>query len=528
MKVFFYIALFGFSFILIAIGITGIPHAEQSPLWSMSLNHSDNGTTYSTTYDKNKVTESFGVSIYPGPERQHESNQTALRRIDPDEPFEGYLWVNNQMTKDSDFLVFGLLDYQQIPFVFNNSGSGIHHTIHMAPFRESFFPFRLPPMTEGSHDFEIFLVMKPDMHSLNESFRLSTDQALLGSRRVNIIVGNASVFSAPSLNEYDGPAISCGSDYVLNDGLLVTAKPCDTRALLSANVTPDGLFDYSINVAADNHYPISIAIVPLLDYYQVPLAKNTNDRVAFLNLNSGEKSAIPANVVVPKDEGVHELMVLWIPRPYHSIDDDARSVAQYHQWPWSEPSIRVGLDVRSGFPAPDRATSGVYPPLVSAGNDTISISPVNNHTAGEIFAINGTTTLPTGKTLVIDIEAVRLHPAPSHEPPQNTTALTGQTTTEKYPDGITRWSFVVASASLIPDDYTIRVTSFEPPIIESSADFTLQSRNGTTPGICQTADETGHPPTPSSPQPAVPAPFPVIVTVTALCILGVYSRVFRK
>jgi hypothetical protein len=117
---------------------------------------------------------------------------------------------------------------------------------------------------------------------------------------------------------------------------------------------------------------------------------------------------------------------------------------------------------------------------VSAGNDTISIGPVNNLTAGEIFSLNGTTTLPAGKTLVIDIEPVRLHPAPSREPPQNTTAFTRQTITEKSANGITRWSFVVDSASLIPDDYTIRVTSFEPPIIESSADFTLQSRNETT------------------------------------------------
>lgn len=170
----------------------------------------------------------------------------------------------------------------------------------------------------------------------------------------------------------------------------------------------------------------------------------------------------------------------------------------------------------------------LFIPTVSAGNDTISISPVSNHTAGDIFFLNGTTTLPAGKPLVIDIEPVRLYPAPSHEPPKNTTAFTGQTTTENSPDGITRWSFVVDSASLIPDDYTIHVTSFESPIIESSVDFTLQSRNGTQSGKYPTADETDHPPTPSSPQPAAPAPFPVIVTVTALCILGVYSGVFRK
>ncbi len=170
----------------------------------------------------------------------------------------------------------------------------------------------------------------------------------------------------------------------------------------------------------------------------------------------------------------------------------------------------------------------LFIPLVHAGNDTITIHPPGNHTVKEVFFVNGTTSLPAGKILVIDIEPVRLHPAPSHEPPKNTTALTGQVITEKSDGGISRWSFVVGSASLIPDDYMIRVTSFEPPTIESSADFTIQPQNGTKPGIDQTADESDQLPSPSSPQPAAPAPFPVTVTVTALCILGVYSRVFRK
>jgi hypothetical protein len=127
----------------------------------------------------------------------------------------------------------------------------------------------------------------------------------------------------------------------------------------------------------------------------------------------------------------------------------------------------------------------LFIPLVHAGYDTITIHPPGNHTVEEVFFVNGTTTLPAGKTLVIDIEPVRLHPAPSHEPPKNTTALTRQVITEKSTGGISQWSYVVGSASLIPDDYTIRVTSFGPPTIESSADFTIQPQNGTNPGTDQ-------------------------------------------
>jgi hypothetical protein len=348
-KKFFVLALFGFSFILIAVVISGVPHIEGPPLWSMSANTSGNSTVYSTTYDENKVSESFGVTILTGPMKQNETGQTALRRIGADKPFEGYLWVNNQMAQDNDFLVFGLLDYQQIPFEFNHSGSvGVHHRIHLAPYEESVYPFVLPPMADGSHDFEIFLVMKPDIHSLDDSARLATDQALLGSRRINIIAGNTPGFSSPIINNYDGPTVSCGPAYVLNDGLLVTKKPCETKALLSSRAAPGSAYDYSINIAADNNYPVSVAVVPLLDYSQIPLAGNTKDRVAFFNLSAKEKLAVPANVILPPDDGLHELLVLWIPKPYDSLDEDAMSVREYRQWPWSEPGIRIGIDVRQG------------------------------------------------------------------------------------------------------------------------------------------------------------------------------------
>jgi hypothetical protein len=60
-------------------------------------------------------------------------------------------------------------------------------------------------------------------------------------------------------------------------------------------------------------------------------------------------------------------------------------------------------------------------------NPFISINPIGDHEAGKTFTINGSTSLEAGKTLVIDIEPSRLHPAPSSEPPQNTTSLTGRT-----------------------------------------------------------------------------------------------------
>jgi hypothetical protein len=150
----------------------------------------------------------------------------------------------------------------------------------------------------------------------------------------------------------------------------------------------------------------------------------------------------------------------------------------------------------------------------------ISINHVSDHEAGETFAINGTTSLAAGKTLVFDIEPVRLHPFPSQEPPQNITSLTGRTITEHNPGGRTTWSFIVNSASLVPDYYTLRVTSFDSPIIDGSDDFTL-----TPPGNDQPGTSTA--PTRVSPDPTgAPIIYGALIVLVITGVCGVY--VLRK
>jgi hypothetical protein len=346
LKVYACIALFGLFIMCCSLIIADIPHGEGSALWTMAINSSDNNTRYSTTYNEARVPESFGVGIFPSPVMDTKKNVTGTRKIASGDSYQDYLYVSNQMKTGNDFLIFCLLDYQQIPFELENSSASVHQTIHLEPYQESFYRFKIPPMKEGFHDFEIFLVMKPGEHSLNNAFRLSTDNAYLGSERVNILVGDEDISPGTQCRLYDGPTLSCGRDYVLNDGMLVTEKPCDNKALLSSNVTPSEMYDYSVNIAADSNYPVSLAIVPLLDYYQVPLMNNSDDKVAFFNLGTGQKMAIPVNVRVPHDEGIHELMVLWIPRPCQPVDKDAGSTEHYHQWPDPEPSVRVGLNVK--------------------------------------------------------------------------------------------------------------------------------------------------------------------------------------
>ncbi|WP_214041047.1 hypothetical protein [Methanoculleus sp.] len=67
----------------------------------------------------------------------------------------------------------------------------------------------------------------------------------------------------------------------------------------------------------------------------------------FCSLEAGEKISIPASITVPEEEGVHELMVLWVPAPYQQLEGANRVSRDLGQWPWTEPSIRVGLVARA-------------------------------------------------------------------------------------------------------------------------------------------------------------------------------------
>jgi len=167
---------------------------------------------------------------------------------------------------------------------------------------------------------------------------------------------------------------------------------------------------------------------------------------------------------------------------------------------------------------------------VNARNDTITIIPVDDHTTEETFFINGTTSLPPGKPLVIDVEPVRLHLAPSHEPPKNTTSLTLTTVTK--PDtgmGMTTWSFLINSGSLSPDHYLIRITSFEAPIVDATVDFTIIPDNRSRPSAPDTGFGTLSNSSNMSASPTTKSsPLPFTLVFGAWGVITVTVRLFRK
>jgi hypothetical protein len=310
---------------------------EIAPQWKMEHNESER----ITEYDINRVGESFGIGLFDSPIGTKESGMGYSKFLNPGEDFKGHLFVSNQMYEENDFLIFCLLDYKQVPFKFDEEDKQVLHTIHLEPFEERFYSFDLGKIEKGGHDFEIVAIMKPYEHSLNRTFRFSTDFSYLGSMRKNLFVSDLNL---PVINYTNISAISCSSEYPLNNGILITKEPCSAKAWLTEEVKPGERLNYTINVAADREYPVSFAIMVLLDYEQVPINVNGSNSVLFGKLDAGEKVSIPASITVPDDEGVHELMVVWFTDPYERLETSPGVRA--HIRAGTEPSIRVGLNVK--------------------------------------------------------------------------------------------------------------------------------------------------------------------------------------
>ena len=317
---------------------------EPVPAWAETFNSSNRSESV-TVYDPDRVDENFCIGLYTAPIHEQKYFLQKSKNLTKNETFEGYFCIANNMYSENDYLIFCLMDYKQVPFSFNESDAEILHKIRLESFEEKFYHFDLGPLESGTHEFEIFLILKPYETSLNQSFRLSTDFSHLGSIRLNLFVDDWNMPPVVYTNFSDLNCHQCDSQYPGNDGVMLVKEPCSTRAWTSENVTSGDPLDYWMNVAAADDYPVAFGLIVLVDYIQVPIWTNSPNDVIFGKLDAGEKLSFPTKIVVPREKGVHELMAIWLPAPYQRMDRLPEAPASPNQWAWAQPSIRVGLNV---------------------------------------------------------------------------------------------------------------------------------------------------------------------------------------
>jgi hypothetical protein len=122
-------------------------------------------------------------------------------------------------------------------------------------------------------------------------------------------------------------------------------------------------------------------------------------------------------------------------------------------------------------PRADKATTGAG----QKDEYVIMIDPVGNHTAGDIITITGTTNLPTGEKLLIEV--ISSNNAFGSKVKDNSGAV-GVVDVREGVQGKNTWSFMINSSDLKPDNYTVIVQSYrDMPVNDSLSSVILEENN---------------------------------------------------
>ncbi len=243
-----------FVLLLLIIAVSILPKPQDPFNWKMVVTVDENNTPIKTnvTYDS-KTGESFGIGLYETPIHSPEYSMQLTKTVHENTSFEGYYWISNQMYDPHDYLIFCLIDYEQVPVSLDGSPPQVLHRVDLAPLEERFFHVEIGPLGEGGHDCEIFALLKTEEHSLDPDFRLSTDFAYLGSKRVNLLV-NSTTMRTSGIPLFARSAHGSVERTTWSMTVPPYQSPC-RRRMVSADVRAGDDLAYWINVAADSGIP---------------------------------------------------------------------------------------------------------------------------------------------------------------------------------------------------------------------------------------------------------------------------------
>lgn len=251
---------------------------------------------------------------------------------------EGYMAIDNHFNHENQYLVLAFIDYNSTPFYYDGNVSSIH-IINISPMNLSQGYFNITNIPDGFHDILLLAFLDPYNHSLDDGYRLDTDNSDMGRWRFNVICENDTKPDVEFKDQYS----NCNSSNILN-GLLVSKESFSNNVFLSKNVTSNEKLHYFINVGNTGNDSKNYTIIQLLDYKQIPINySESEDYVYYGSIKSGERSSIPVELLVPDSSGVHELIIIWATNPYENIWtlNGTKNNIQLD----SKPSARIGLNV---------------------------------------------------------------------------------------------------------------------------------------------------------------------------------------
>lgn len=271
-----------------------------------------------------------------------ERPQTEEFHLLPDEPFAPFLILLNNSSDSEVFLVTVLLDYRQVAFQLDGQ-EAVLHEVSVPALTELELPMRVESMEPGSHDLQVLAFEDPYNLTMDVDHRQMWGFGQVYGRRAVLVVGGvaapardpdslatgmplqASVIpGAPSVSLVRAPSEA------------ETAHPSQRR--LYVDVASRGCaYPFEILAANETDTAASFGIVAFLDYHQVSL---DGQELLAAHLGPGEEVTLSEELVMPQEPGVHQLQVVWLLDPYHSVvRDEAAS-------PFVYASARVAIDVQ--------------------------------------------------------------------------------------------------------------------------------------------------------------------------------------
>jgi hypothetical protein len=242
--------------------------------------------------------------------------------------FTGHMHVGGS----SDTMLILLQDYNVTAFHYNGSVNTTHMIARNVYFNESNYvtpidtagyndTFAISGIPDGFHDVEFVGFVDPYNYTGNNA--LSDGPFSAGGVRFNVIVNN----STKTIPPYTDSALSNDTLYSHNysfGGPVLTKEPFSSNYWPRENANGGSVVDYYVNMGSmmwnDNLTGYSFAIVPLLDYEQIPIRVGSPDTVYYGHVDKNMFTAVHMSLMAPDEAGLHKLAVIVITSPYQDLE----------------------------------------------------------------------------------------------------------------------------------------------------------------------------------------------------------------
>jgi hypothetical protein len=242
--------------------------------------------------------------------------------------FTGHMHVGGS----SDTMLILLQDYNVTAFHYNGSVNATHMIARNVYFNESNYvtpidsavyddTFAISGIPEGFHDIEFVGFVDPFNYTGNDA--LFDGPFTSGGVRFNVIVNNSTKVIPPYTDSASSNDMLYSQNYTYA-GPSLSKEPFSNKSWPRENADIGSVVDYYVslrNVMFNNNMTsYSFAIVPLLDYKQIPIRAGSPDTVYYGHVDKNTCAAVHLSLIAPNEPGLHKLVVIVITDPYQDLE----------------------------------------------------------------------------------------------------------------------------------------------------------------------------------------------------------------